>query len=68
MSVNAISERERVEMTGKSCTLNGQPAKICGTGNHFASIATLDPLGPRVEFCWTTIMLTMTEKNGKFRS
>lgn len=48
----------------KSCTLDGQPAVICGWKNDFATIVTLDNK-LRGEWTWAAVNRIM-ERDGSF--
>jgi hypothetical protein len=50
-----LHNRTAENMTGTACTLNGIPAVVCGRLNAFATVAALDPAGPRAEFSWHAV-------------
>jgi hypothetical protein len=60
----AIREQITDKWTGKSCTLNGLPAKVVGRQLRFAQIATQQY---RVEFAWETVDAIM-KRDQKFIS
>lgn len=66
MATNFIEEIAE-QYTGKECTLDGQPAKIVGRLNAYATVAPLDDKHPAVEFAWPTVKRVMENKEGKFK-
>ena len=63
-----MSYEEKVtKFQGLPVTLNGQPAKITGFKNKFATVATLNPNGPAFEWSWETIA-RIVRAGGNFKS
>lgn len=62
-----FQNRTRDNMIGAHCTLDGKPATICGRLNRFATVATLDPSGPRVEFSWHAVA-NVLDSGGNFKT
>ncbi len=61
---NALAEM----WAGEACTLDGRPAKIMGRANRFATVGTLDPTGPAVQFSWDSVNGIMLRHGGRFQS
>lgn len=55
----------RRELCEAKVTLDGQPAKICGTRNEFATVRM--GTGLAVEFAWATVALIVS-RGGAFKS
>jgi hypothetical protein len=49
------------KLTGRACTLDGQPAVVMGYLHTFALISQLQPGGKRMEYPWATVIETMKE-------
>ena len=43
------------QWAGGACTLDGEPARVTGRLNRFATVKTIDPSGPIVEFSWEAV-------------
>lgn len=56
-----------MEMVDKSATLNGNPAKISGYRNRFATVTDMTTR-LSCEFAWETVERILTLKNGAFQS
>jgi len=48
-------------------TLDGQPARVVGWQNDFATVRTDDPNGPSCEFAWSTVERVIAA-GGQFKS
>jgi len=55
------------QWTGETCTLDGEPARVTGRLNRFATVKTIDPSGPIVEFSWEAVD-RMMQVGGYFHS
>ncbi len=69
MSAQLLSLRQVIadQWSGRPCTLDGQPAKITGRLQTFATVSCLTPYGPAVEFAWETVQRVMVS-GGEFSS
>jgi len=56
--------------SGKEVTLDGEPAKIIGFHNRFATVATLGHDGPyrEAQFAWPTVQRIVETQGGQFKS
>ena len=66
--LNADSRKLAERWAGEACTINGEPARITGRLEAFATVATLDPDGPAVPYSWHTVARVMSEHRGAFKA
>jgi hypothetical protein len=62
-----ITTEQKYELIAARVTLDGKPAKISGTRQQFATVATIDPNGPAVEFSWPAVA-RIVATGGKFKA
>lgn len=62
-----LSIPQRIELEKHEITLNGQPARIGGILNDFATIGYMNG-GMSAEFAWPTVKHIIENKNGAFKA
>ncbi len=51
---------------GELCTLQGEPARVVGRLDRFATVRTIRDSGPRAEYAWEIVDIIMSRRNGRF--